>query len=276
MKNALIQDETLNPPKTGDIIEGKIVGVGSSGLYIDLGILGVGIIYKNEFDKTKESLKQYNKGNKLFVKVIGPENDQGYFELSMGKAKEEIAWKELKELKEKDESIEVRIDKANKGGLIAESQGIQGFLPLSQLSLNHYPKVEGGDTKKIVQEMQKLIGQTLEVKILDLDQRQKKLIFSEKAKDVQNLKESLKNYNVNDLVEGKITGITDFGLFIQFSAPNEKREENQPPLEGLIHISEIDQEKSGNLRGNFRLDQEIKAKIIKIADDKIYLSLKDL
>jgi len=315
IKNISEKDDALRPPKIGDIIEGKIVGFGSPGLFVDLNAFGAGIIYKKEFDKTKhsyynidagskDSLKNFKKGDKIFAKIIKLENEDGYFELSLDEAREELAWRKLEEIKEKDGIIEVEVSKVNKGGLIAEMAGVSGFLPLSQLSLAHYPRVEGGDSRKIVQELQKLIGKTLEVKIFNLEPRQKKLILSEKAKEAQNLREILKNCKVNDMVKGEITGITDFGIFVKFPSfaknsvetqvastkakipsgetsdqgleKEDSKKENSVQLEGLIHISEIEKNKVNDLPKTFKMGQKIKAKIIKIAEDKVYLSLKNL
>lgn len=269
MKNSLTKNNLINPPKVGDILEGKIIGPGNFGFYVDLGIFGTGVVYKRELRGIKD-LKKFQPGDKVFVKVIGPENEEGYFELSLGKAQEEITWQELQEKAEKGESLLVKISKANKGGLIAELPSVSGFLPLSQLSSEHYPKVEGGDSTKIIQELQKLIGKALEVKILSLDSNQKKIIFSEKAKEIQSLKEVLKSCKVEDMVGGEITGITDFGLFVKFAPPTKDKSQ----LEGLIHISEIDKDKAKNLSASFTIGQKIKARIIKISDDKVYLSLK--
>lgn len=275
MKNSLTKNNFTNPPKVGDIVEGKIIGPGNFGFFVDLGVFGTGVVYKKELRGIKD-LKKFQPGDKVFVKVIGPENEEGYFELSLGKAQEEITWQELQEKAKKGETLQVKISKANKGGLIAELPSASGFLPLSHLSSGHYPKVEGGDSTKIVQELQKLIGKTLEVKILSLDSRQKKIIFSEKAKEVQNLKEILKSCKVEDIVEGEITGVTDFGLFVKFAVPSVQTTQQPTQLEGLIHISEIEEGEAKNLSSNFAIGQKIKARIIKISEDKVYLSLKSL
>jgi small subunit ribosomal protein S1 len=277
MRNLSLEDNTLRPLKVSEIVEGKIIGIGSSGLFVDLSPFGTGIIYKKEFYGADERHGNFKIGDKIFTKIIGPENEEGYFELSLKRAGEELTWKKLEELKEKNEIIKVVVSKANRGGLIVEIDEVSGFLPVSQLSAEHYPLVrpadesrthiEGGENIKILWELQKLIGKNLEVKILDLDSREKKLILSEKAKDAQNLKEILKNYKVNDAVEGKITGITDFGIFLTFGPEK---------LEGLIHISEIDQKKASDLSEIFKIGQAVKAKIIKIAENRVYLSLKDV
>lgn len=289
MKNTSLLNKNLEAPKkVGDIVEGKIAGIGSFGIFVDLEKFGSGIIYKRELSgkndqnsvfSLQKDLKKFKVGDKLSVKIVEPENEEGYFGLSINEAQEEIAWDDLKKTKEDNETVEIKVLKANKGGLISELSGIQGFLPLSQLSSEHYPRVEGGDKTKILQELQKLIGEKMEVKIFDLDPKQKKLIFSEKAKEIKKLKETLKNCKVNQVVKGVITGVVDFGIFIRFSPPeqSESSKKNEvDQLEGLIHVSEIDPEKTKNLSENFKVGQEIKAKIINISDERIYLSLKNL
>ncbi len=253
-------------PKIGDIVEGIIIGSGQSSVFVDLGNLGTGIIYGREFYESKETLKKLKVGDKIFAKVVDLENEEGYVELSLKEASDILGWQTLQEKKEKNETIPVKILKANKGGLMAELFGIQAFLPVSQLSQEHYPRIEGGDTTKILRELQKFIGQEFEVKILDLDQKEKKLILSEKAKDTEKINELLKKYKKGDTVEGEITGVVDFGAFMRFG-------EN---LEGLIHISELDWQIIENPADIVKIGDKIKAKIIDIADGRVFLSLKAL
>ncbi len=272
-KNIFPQIEQIKMPKEGEIVKGKVIGAESSGIFVELGNFGTGIISKKEAEKAKDTIKKIKPGDTISAKIIEAENEDGYVELSLNDAEKELFWKELEEIKKEDKIIEIKIAKANKGGLIAQLNGVNGFLPLSQLSLIHYPRVEQGDSKKIVWELQKLIGKTLEVKILDLDLKQKKLIFSEKAKEAQGLKEILKQCKEGDKVKGEITGVTDFGIFIKF-LPTGIKEELSIQLEGLIHISEIELGKAKDLSELFKTGQTVKAKIIKIADNKVFLSLK--
>ena len=273
IKDIAPQIEQIKMPREGDIIEGKVIGAESSGVFVELWNFGTGIVSKKEVEKAKDAIKKIKPGDIISAKIIEAENEDGYVELSLNEASKELSWNELENTKKEDKTIEIKITKANKGGLIAELNGVNGFLPLSQLSLNHYPRVEQGDSKKIVWELQKLIGETMEVKILDLDLRQKKLIFSEKAKEAHGLKEILKQCKEGDKVKGEITGVTDFGIFIKF-LPAGTKEELSIQLEGLIHISEIEVEKEKHLSELFKTGQTVKAKIIKIADNKVFLSLK--
>jgi len=292
MKKMLSQNNLLKPPKIGEIIQGKIVNKGKASVFLDLGILGTGIIYGKEFYEAKDKLKNLKIGDDVFTKIVELENEEGYIELSLTKAGKELAWEEVLQKKEKDESLLVKISGANKGGLLTEVSGIPAFLPVSQLSSANYPKIEGGDTQKILKALQEFIGKEMEVKIFDFDPEEEKLILSEKAKEAKKIKEILKNYKVGDVVEGEITGVVDFGAFIKFPSfakgprlssaesptggkPDEKKPKEVPEnLEGLIHISELDWQLIEDPSEIVKVGQKVKVKIINISDGKVSLSLK--
>lgn len=260
------KNNLLKPPKIGDIVEGKIIASGKSSLFLDLGAIGTGIIYGKEFQEAKDSFKNLKIGDNIFAKIIDLENEQGYLELSISQAGQEIAWESLKQKKEEGEILKVKILGANKGGLMAEVAGLAAFLPVSQLESDHYPRVEGGEAQKILKELQKFVGKELEVKIFDLKPKTGEVILSEKAKKTEEIKEILKNYKVGQVVEGEITGLTDFGAFMKFG----------PELEGLIHISELDWKIIEDPSEVVKVGENIKAKIIDISGDKVSLSLKAL
>jgi len=266
MKDIFEKNNLLKPPKVGEIVEGRIIGKGRSSVFLDLGPLGTGIIYGKEFQETKDSLKDLKIGDSIFVKIVYLENEEGYIELSANQAGLELSWEVLQQKKEKDETLKVKILGANKGGLLTEISGISAFLPVSQLSPEHYPRVGGGDSSKILSELQKFIGKELEVKILDVFQKEEKLILSEKAKGIEKIKEALKGYQVGDTIEGEISGIVDFGAFLLFGKG----------LEGLIHISEFDWKIVQDPSEIVKVGQKIRAKIIEISDNKVFLSLKAL
>jgi len=272
VENKTSEDNAIKPPKVGDIVEGTIVGKGKASAFLDLGGFGAGIIFGREFYESKNRLKNLSVGDKIVVKVVDLENEDGYIELSLSKAGKELAWEELSGAKANDENITVKITGANKGGLLAEVSGIQAFLPVSQLSPTNYPKVDGGDTSMILQELQKFVGQEMEVKVFDFDKREEKLILSEKAKERKKMAEVLEKYKVGDIVDGEITGVVDFGAFIKFS--NSDEEENS--LEGLIHISELDWQLIEDPTKVIKVGEKVKAKIIDISNGKVSLSIKAL
>jgi len=267
MKDLLEKNDLLKPAKVGEIVEGKIIGKGKSSIFLDLGPIGTGIIYGKEFYDAKEKLKNLKIGDKIFTKIIDLENEEGFIELSVSGASRELAVETLKQTKEKGDTISVKILGANKGGLITEISGIPAFLPVSQLSNLHYPKVQKGEKTEILKALQKFVGQELEVKILNFTPREEQIILSERAKELENKKEILKKYKVGDVVEGEITGITDFGAFMKFGEE----------LEGLIHISELDWKIIEDPAKIAKVGDKIKAKIIEInPDGRISLSKKAL
>ena len=261
------------PLSIGSTVEGKVVARDRSSLFIDLGINGTGIIYGREFYAVKDVVKNLEIGDKVYAKIVEIENDEGYKELSLRDATKEISWQRLKELRDSGQIVTVRITGVNKGGLLTSLDGLQAFLPVSQLAPEHYPRVADADKQKILKELQKFIGKTLEVKVLDLLAEENKLILSEKAKSEEKTKEVLKNYNKGDIIEGEITGIADFGAFIKFPFPADNENEQ---IEGLIHISELDWQLVENPAEVVKVGETVKAQIININRNQVFLSLKAL
>jgi small subunit ribosomal protein S1 len=245
------------------------------GAYFDLGKFGTGIVLGAELANAKDVLKNLNRGEKTSAKVLSPENDEGFIELSLADAHKQKGWQELKNIMENDEVLIVKIIGANSGGLVANINDIKAFLPVSQLSNKNYPRVEikegeenGQQKNEILKELRKLVNQELKVKIIDLNPRNNKLIISEKASEEEDIKKLLENYKVGDVVEGIVSGIADFGAFVRFV--------DNPSIEGFIHISEFDYKVIDHLKEIVKIDDVIKVKIIEIKDSQVNLSLKAL
>lgn len=265
MKDLLSKEEFFLP-KPGNILHGTIITVSKSGVVLDLGSIGIGMIYPGEFYDNPDRMKSLKPGDHVAAMLIELENAEGYRELSLKAAQVTTAWQDIKEKKDADEVIMTPIVNINKGGLIVEVSGVQGFLPLSQLSSEHYPKVEGGDTTKIVQALQKFKGQLFKVKILDFNEAENKLIVSERAIQEEAVKEELSKMKVGDVVEGMITEVTDFGAFVKLS----------DTLDGLIHSSEIDWKFIENPREILHPGDKVSAKVISLDGGRVSLSLKAL
>ena len=185
MKELLAKDkQTPHLPQSGDLIEGQIIKISKNALIIDLGPLGTGIVYGGELREDKDMLKELTIGQNVSALVLEMENEDGYVELSLKEAGLEKAWLTLREKKQADQTITTKVIEANRGGLIIKTGSLIGFLPVSQLSNENYPQVEGGDKDKILSELNKFVGQEMKVKIIDLDQKTDKLIVSEKAKSL--------------------------------------------------------------------------------------------
>jgi len=266
----------LNLPKTGQTIEGKIMDSDHFAVYVDLNAIGTGIIFGKEYYAAKDILRKLNPGDDIKAKIIAVDQEEGFIELSLRDAQKEGSWESLKGIETNNETIAINIEGANKGGLLAEYQGIKGFLPLSQLSIQNYPRVKDGDATEILKHLQELVGKSLEVKIIDVSSQENKLIFSEKAVTSKEINDLLDNYKVGDIVKGKITGIAEFGAFIKFPV-TEKGKEDGLQAEGLIHISELDWQLIDSVSEIVKVGDIVDAKVSDISKDgRVSLSLKAL
>ena len=254
--------------KEGDTVEGQVIDKMGTRVFLDLGSKGTGIIYGREYYSAQDIIKGLKPGDKVSAKVVEVDNEDGYVELSLKDAGEERRWVDLKNMQREGKVLDLQVKEANRGGLILEISGVKGFLPASQLSSKNYPRVEGGDKEKVYQELQKLMGETLKVKILDLVPEENKLIFTERELDQEAVRQAVQKYKIGDVAEGEITGVVDFGAFMKLDEASN--------LEGLIHISEIDWALVENPRNVLHPGDKVKAKIIDIQGDKISLSLKAL
>ncbi len=251
----------VNSLKAGDVIEGTIVSVKKHEVWLDLGMYGVGVVMRREMAGGEELAE----GNALTVSVVEPEMEEGYTLLSLRKAAKDRGWDELVRLQESGETVGVQAYDANRGGLLIEYEGIRGFLPVSQLSPDHYPRVSGADKDEILQKLNQLVKQTLRVRIIDVSRKDNKLIFSEKEALKEDLAERFAKLKEGDTVEGTITGVIDYGAFVNVNG-----------IEGLIHISEISWERVEDPRKYVTVGDAVKAKIISIDKDRLSLSLKQL
>lgn len=262
-------DQTLlSSVRPGDLVKGVVLEKNSKRLVVDLGRAGTGAVYWNEMQNAREIVRGLKIGDELSAKVIQVDNEEGMIELSLSQADKQKAWSELQEIKDKEEVLTVKASKFNRGGLIAEMHGLPAFLPVSQLAQEHYPKAAPEDKAKIAAALEALVGQELKVKIIDLNSRTNKLIVSERAANEISIKELAKNYEVGQVVEGIVSGVADFGAFLKFT--------DNPVVEGLIHVSELDWREVVNPKEVLNVDDVVKAKIIDIKDGRISLSLKAL
>lgn len=256
----------MTPPKKGDLIEGEVLKKKKGTLFVGVKPFGTGIIYGREYNNAREIIKALKTGDKITAKIVDAENEDGYFELSLKEAGQELVWVEAEEARAGQTVFSLAPIEANKGGLIFEWKGLQGFLPASQLKTSHYPRVEGGDKDMILGELKKLMAEKLSVIVIDVDKKENKLIFSEKETEAGKMKDAIAKYKIGDVVDGEITGVVNFGIFIKI----------EDGLEGLAHISELDWGLVEDPNKLFTVGQKINAQIISIKDGKISLSVKAL
>lgn len=257
----LLASEEIKQLKTGDVVEGVVTSVHKHEVWIDLGANGVGVVMRREIGHGQ----QLEPGQTVVTSVVDPELDEGHALLSMRRAAKDRGWDELQRVFDDQEIIEITPYDANRGGLLIELEGIRGFLPVSQLAAGHYPRVSGADKDEILQKLNQLVNQVLRVRILDLSRKDNKLIFSEKEAVKDDMQARFSKLKVGDVVEGVVTGVIDFGAFV-----------NVDGIEGLIHISEISWERVEDPRDYVKTGQTVEAKIIAIDKDRLSLSLKQM
>ncbi len=261
-----LYEKSMAPLQVDMLVEGPVIDIKKSSVYIDLRPFRTGIIFGREFMNTRDIIKKMNIGDIVKAKIVMVENEDGYVELSLKEAKQALIWGDAEKYLKAKTPLDIVIKDANKGGLIIDWQGIVGFLPASQLSTDHYPRVEDSDKEKILKELRKLIGKKIAAHIITASPKEGKLIFSEKDNNSEEKNGLIGKYNLGDEVETTVSGLVDFGVFL-------KLEEG---LEGLVHISEIDWGLVEDLKQMFKVGDTVKAKIIEVKEGKISLSIKAL
>ena len=265
--DSLKKDNVISLPSIGSFVEGFILEKKERALYIDLSPYGTGIIQGVNYLETKSYIKKLEKDTKVLVKILDWNNEEGLIEMALQNLEKEKAWKKIKEMKKEDITLPLLISEVNAGGLMGSIENIKGFLPASQLSASHYPKVDEGNKNKILEKLKFLIGEKIQVKILDFDPSANKLIFSEKLVEKDKTKDLISKYKIGDKIQVKITKIVDFGAFV-------KLEDTE--IDGLVHISEISNKSIDRIEDILKEGETKEAKIINIDDDKISLSFKAL
>ena len=253
----LLAGATDQAVEAGSTINGKVLSVKKNEILIDMGPHGVGLVPRREIGFGKK----YNVGDEVIASVIDPELPNGQALLSLRKAAKERGWDEIQKVVEEGKTITVTPYEANRGGLLIEFEGVRGFMPVSQLSTEHYPRTS--DKEEILRRLRTLIGTAISAQIIAADQKGNKLIFSEKEAIKDGLASRLTSLKVGDIVEGTVTGVVDFGAFV-----------NVDGIEGLVHISEISWERVAQVSDKLKVGDKIKAKIISIDKDRLSLSIK--
>ena len=251
--------------KPADMVEGTMISVSKNEVYIDLAGYGVGVVRGRELYDDQATLNSLKPGDKITASVVETENREGNVELSLRVAGQERVWQKLRDYMESKDIVSTKILAANKGGLMIELNNVTGFLPVSQLSLEHYPRVEDGDKNKILSILNSYVGTNFNVQVITADMNDEKLIVSEKAVHEEEMHSKMSELKIADVVTGQITGVVDFGVFVKFGE-----------LEGLVHISELAWQRIENPKDLFKVGDTVKAKIIAIEKGRVSLSIKQL
>lgn len=262
----LLEDFYANIPKEGDLIKGKIISIDKGEIRIDINGLVIGVVRGAELFSESKEFSNIKVGDDVEATVVEVENENGEMELSFRVAGKRLIWAKMAAYSKENKVISAKVLQANKGGLMLKADALVGFMPVSQLNPDNYPRVQGGDKNRILEHLKSFIGKNIKVKVLDANMDDEKLIFSEKEIWEDEQKNILDSYKIGDVVDGKISALTPFGAFIKFGEG----------LEGLVHISEIVWQRIDHPKDVLKIGDVVKAQIIDLNKSKIYLSLKRL
>jgi len=248
----------------GQIVKGKVVQTTKGQILVDVGGRAEGVVSGREMKLEGEKM-DYKDGDEILVYVIKGENELGQIELSIRRTGTARKWYDLTKAQEGDLPVKVTVIEANTGGVIVNiGGGLRGFVPTSQLDnariypLGGYSNKQDAD-KELQTKLAELIGKELEVKVIEIDREKNRVIFSEKMvtsrADMEKRAATLGTVKVGDVLEGNVTGIAPFGLFV-----------NAQGLEGLVHLSEISWDKVTNPADFFKVGETVKVQIIGIDD----------
>ncbi len=256
---------SLNP---GSIVDGNVIEKTSKALYLDWGDFGSGIIWGSEYNASSGMIDDLKIGDTIKVKVLSPENEKGFFDLSLQEANRDMGWRAMRDVCQKNEIIIGKVLSANRGGLIIQADTFQGFLPTSQMNDVHFPKVQDGDKEKILEELGKLVGKDIEVKVLEFNPRDNKIIFSERKIEDEKIQSLIEEkYKIGDKITATVTKIIGNGAIAQIE---------NPQIKAFIPISEIDWQTVENPADFIKENEQYETQIVGLRDGELKLSIKAL
>ncbi|MDA0376160.1 MAG: S1 RNA-binding domain-containing protein [bacterium] len=251
--------------RPGESVDGKVVFRGKNKLLIDINGIAVGIVSGRELRDSFNTFRELKVGDEVTALVLEDENDEGMIVLSLRMASQQKAWDRFHDLVDTDGTMKFAAQEANKGGLLANIDGIRTFLPVSQLAPMHYPRVNNADSSEIISRLAKYIGHTFTVKIITMDEEAGKIVVSEREAMAEERSNSLESLTIGNEKDGMVTGIVKFGVFVAFDG-----------LEGLVHISEIAWGHVKNPSEHAHVGDKVRVKVIGLEGDKLSLSIKQL
>lgn len=251
--------------KRGDQVTGTIISLSPNEVLIDIGAKSYAQVGHAELENIRDLINSLKVGDVISGMVIYPENELGYMVISLRSLGYEKRWDTLQEKLESDSEIEVKGLEVARGGILVDYAGIRGFIPQSQLD------------PTTVQDMQKVKGKRVKVKILELNKKNTRLVLSQKAvtqKDlIKKQKQALDIFEVSKKYKAVVTGIASFGIFVVVPVVSQGVE-----IEGLIHISEIAWEKVEDPQKYVKIGDKIDVVVIGIdkVSGRLNLSIKQL
>ena len=251
--------------KYGDVLDGTVMQRDRDEFLVDIGSKSEGIIPSKEYSTlNSEELSAIKAGDQVLVFVVQAENADGHTVLSIDKARQEKSWRNLQEQYDKNEVLSAQVTNYNKGGLLVNLDGVRGFVPASQVT-----EIRGGDDASKQADMARLVGTSLQLKVIEINRHRNRLILSERMA-VQERRDAMKERLIENLKEGetrqgRVSSIADFGAFVDIGG-----------ADGLVHLSEISWSRVKHPSEVLKVGDEVNVYVLSVnpTEKKIALSIK--
>lgn len=258
----LLETDKVHGLKRGTIVDGVVAEITPKSIFIDVGAKTDGVVLGKEFERSRDFVRNLKPGDKVKAYVGSTENEKGQILLSLRQAAVDFAWESYNKMLQSGEITEARGRELNKGGLIVDASfSLQGFVPGSQIGSSWQGK------------MDQLVGRKLEVKVIEVNREQNRLVFSEKlvsdAEKIQKTAQAIKKLKLEDVFEAEVTQVAPFGVFVKVKVEDEE-------IEGLIHISEISWQKVDELVKLYKPGDKLQVKVISTEEGRVQFSVKQL
>lgn len=251
-------EKSFHKVNIGDIIEATIVGISDTEVNLDLGSYAEGIIKANEYSNNPAfSLKEdITIGESINAKVISDDDGEGNILLSKKQADFVLAWEKLGKLMDEKTVLKIKITQSVKGGVITFLEGIRGFIPASQLSINY------------VENLDEWIDKEVEAIVITVDQNKNKLVLSSKQVEIDKRKskqaDMLESIEKGMILDATVDSLVPYGAFVKIN----------DNLSGLVHISQLSKKFIKSPSEVVKEGEEVKVKVLDIKDGKLNLSIK--
>jgi len=258
-------DYSFTPPRRGEIREATILQIDEREIIVDLGAKQDGIVPSQDLDRMDDEFRaSLSAGASVPVYVINPRDQNDNLIVSINMGLQRYDWEKARELLSSQDAVDVNVSGYNKGGALVRWNRLEGFIPSSHLVSTNLSI----DRREAMQE---LIGKTLGVKVIEVDQDRRRLIFSEREAQkewrARQKAKLLAELNVGDVVNGVVTGLRDFGAFVNIGG-----------ADGLIHVSELAWHRVDHPRDILHIGEEIEVYVLNLdrETNRIALSRKRL
>jgi small subunit ribosomal protein S1 len=257
---------SVEQPVRGDIVVGTILTIDDMGLLVDLGMKRDGVVSRGDLDRLDDEV-QFAVGDEVPVMIIRTEDSDGNMIVSISQAKQSEDWLRAEDLMNSGDIWEGEVADANRGGLIVPFGNLRGFIPASHVL--DLPRGMGEEERTAY--LNTLIGQPLTVKIIEVNRRRRRLVLSQREaqREIRDASkdELLSQLNEGDIRQGVVSGLRDFGAFVDLGG-----------ADGLIHISELAWHRVKHPREILNVGDEIDVYVLRLDQEgrRIGLSLKRL